>query len=271
MGTVPVIQDKGNEHYGIMVTAGEIEALFMAERDDRQRDHLMRFFKTGKGEYGEGDEFLGLKVPQTRAIVKQASGLVPLEEIMKLLYSKWHELRLCGFLLLVEEMRRCVSGPSAKAGRKGYDPQKNEARRREIAEFYLSHARQANNWDLVDLSCEYILGPYIRLSAEQDYGILYKLAMSENLWEQRISIVSTLDFIREGVFSPTLHIADMLMDNPHDLIHKATGWMLREIGKRDMRTLTDWLETRYARLPRTALRYAIERFDESERQYWLKR
>lgn len=253
------------------ITAADIEKILMDQRDDRQRDHLMRFFKTGQGQYGEGDMFLGLKVPQTRTVVKQASRRVSLKEIETLLYSPWHEVRLCGFLLLVEEMKACLPKKSAKKAIDIDKENKHKSRRKEIAEFYLQHARQANNWDLVDLTCEYILGPYIRLSATPDYGILYKLSESDNLWEQRIAIVTTLDFIREGIFSPTLELADRLIGHPHDLIHKAIGWTLREIGKRNKSVLTDYLEERSNRLPRTTLRYAIERFSEDERQYWLRR
>lgn len=252
------------------ITAAEIERILTDQRDERQRDHLMRFFKTGEGQYGEGDQFLGLKVPQTRAVVKQAALRVPFEEIETLLYSQWHEVRLCGFLLLVEEMKACLPKKSAKRTL-GEDNDKMKTRRKEIAEFYLRHARQANNWDLVDLSCEYVIGPYIRLSDLPDYGILYRLSESDNLWEQRIAIVTTLDFIRKGIFTPTLMLADRLIDHPHDLIHKAIGWTLREIGKRDKTALTDYLEERYSRLPRTTLRYAIERCGEEERQYWLRR
>lgn len=249
------------------LTALEIERCLKELKDDRQRDNLMRFFKTGKGEYGEGDRFLGLKVPQTRAIVKEARLLIPLKEISQLLHSGWHEVRLSGFLLLVEEMK-------ANLPKKKDTPVTLKAKaekRKEIAEFYLLHARQANNWDLVDLSCEYILGPYLRLSGENDYSILYRLAQSDNLWEQRISIVSTFDFIRNGIFSPTLKIADMLLTHPHDLIHKAIGWMLREIGKRDQDILLSYLEKNYSRMPRTSLRYAIERLPSLQRLFWLQR
>ncbi len=249
------------------ISAAEIEELLVAEQDEKQRDNLMRFFKTGKGEYGEGDRFLGLKVPQTRAIVKEARLRVELEEISRLLYSSWHEARLAALLLLVEEMKANL--PKSKDTD---DVLKLKAdRREEIATFYLRHARRANNWDLVDLSCQYVLGPFLRLSGKEDYDILYHLAESDNLWEQRIGIVTTLDFIRNGVFSPTLYLCDRLISHPHDLIHKAIGWMLREIGKKDMDLLTDYLEKNYYRLPRTSLRYAIERMPEPERLYWLRR
>lgn len=250
-----------------MKNAKDIERLLMEKGDEKQRDHLMRFFKTGKGQYGEGDCFLGLKVPQTRAIVKEIRSLVSLEEIEQLLYSKWHEVRLCALLLIVEEMK--ANMPRSKDREETLKIK--EIKRKEIADFYLQHARQANNWDLVDLSCEFVLGVYIRLSKPDNYEILYRLAASNNLWEQRIAIVTTLEFIRNGIFQPTLKIADMLINHPHDLIHKAIGWMLREIGKRDKNTLNNYLEKNYSRLPRTALRYAIERFPEQERLYWLKR
>lgn len=253
------------------ITATEIETLLLAEQNERQREHLMRFFKTGEGEYGEGDRFLGLTVPQTRAIVKQAAHRVPLEEIEKLLYSPWHEVRLCGFLLLVEEMKSHLPKKHSRKSRDMEAETRHAAGRREIAELYLRHARQANNWDLVDLSCQYIVAPYIRLSENPEYNILYDLSASDNLWEQRISIVTTLDFIREGILAPSLELADRLIGHPHDLIHKAIGWVLREVGKRDKKTLTDYLEKCYKQLPRTSLRYAIERFTEPERQYWLKR
>lgn len=246
------------------VTAQEILEMLIAERNEDQRRILMRFFKTGPGEYGEGDEFLGLKVPQTRAIVREAKGQVPLCEIDLLLASGWHEARLCGLLLLVEEMRAALPKRSCRDDKK-------EIRRKEIVEFYLSHARRANNWDLVDLSAPYILGTYLRLAEDPDYSIIDRLCQSDNLWEQRIAVVSTLDLIRHGIFDHTLRMVDRLMDHKHDLIHKATGWMLREIGKKDKDIMLEYLESRYQRLPRTTLRYAIEKLPEAERIYWLHR
>ena len=247
--------------------AADIEQLLWEKRDDSQRDHLMRFFKTGQGQYGEGDCFLGLKVPQTRAIVKQVRLLVDFENIERMLYSRWHEVRLCALLLLVEEMKANI--PNKKDDE--FTLKTKERKREEIARFYLRHARRVNNWDLVDLSCEFVVGAYIRLSGKGNYDILYRLSQSDNLWEQRIAIVSTHEFIRHGIFHPTIHISEMLIDHPHDLIHKAVGWMLREIGKRDKDVLLSYLEKNLDRMPRTALRYAIERFPETERQYWLKR
>ena len=171
--------------------ATEIEKRMEGMRDEAQRQVLMRFFKTGKGQYGEGDEFLGLKVPQTRALVKEIRGEVSDDEIERLLESRYHEVRLCGFLLMVEEMKRAKLHPE---------------RRREIAELYLRHGRRANNWDLVDLSAPYIVGEYL-LDVEADRSVLYRLAASDNLWEQRIAIVSTMMLIRHGQMDDTLRIA----------------------------------------------------------------
>lgn len=251
-----------------MITAVDILEALTDLKNDKQRDVLMRFFKTGEGEYGEGDRFLGLKVPQTRLVVKMAKRQVPFDEIEKLLYSEWHEARLCGLLLLVEEMKAAL--PRSK------EPLTAKAERREsIAKFFLRHARQANNWDLVDLSCEYILGLWLLYPLSDgsmpQRKILDELSRSENLWEQRISIVSTFTLIRAGQFEDTIRIAEKLLNHRHDLIHKAVGWMLREIGKRDIAVLQKFLENNYQRMPRTALRYAIEKMDENERQYWLKR
>lgn len=242
------------------ITATEVENLIRLEENEEQKEVLMRFFKTGPGQYGEGDRFLGLKVPKTRSIVRGVKGKIPLNEIEKLLDSNWHEIRLAGFLLLVEEMKSQLPKKKYKG---------NYQRRKEIAELYLKNAYKANNWDLVDLSAEYILGPFIRFDSPDDWSVLSRLAESDNLWEQRISIVTTLDFIRKGWFEPTLNIADKLLHRPHDLIHKAIGWMLREIGKRDYDTLIAYLHKRYDQLPRTSLRYAIERMPENERKYWL--
>lgn len=243
-----------------MTTASELIDLLEQQADETQRLNLMRFFKTQKGQYGEGDQFLGLKVPQTREIVKAARGDIPLSEIEKLLYSKWHEVRLCGFLLLVEEMKKSL--PKKKT---------NPAERRdEIAEFYLRHAQQANNWDLVDLSCRDIIGEWI-LHSEGNERILDTLADSDNLWKQRIAVVATWPLIKQRRFDEIFHISTKLLEHPHDLIHKAIGWMLREVGKVDSDSLRHYLATYYEKIPRTSLRYAIERFSASERQYWLKR
>ena len=201
-----------------MITAEDVIETLSSMRNESQREILCRFFKTGKGDYGEGDCFLGLKVPQTRSVVKEARGKVALSEIEKLLYSEWHEVRLCGFLLIVEEMKAALP--------KRREPLTAKAdRRRELAEFFLKHARRANNWDLVDLSCEYILGWWMLYplpdGAMPRRDVLDRLAESSNLWEQRIAIVTTLELIRAGQFDDTLRIARKLLQHKHDLIHKA--------------------------------------------------
>lgn len=249
-----------------MTTAEEILGILESMADERQAAHLMRFFKTGKGSYGEGDRFLGLRCPQTRMIVREARGDVPFEEIEKLLGSEWHEARFAGFMLLVEEMKSAL-------------PKKKEpltahaARRDEIAAFYLRNARRANNWDLVDMTCPKILGEWLLYPSADgqlpDRGILDRLVVSDNLWEQRIGIVTTWRLIKEGQFGDTLRLAAKLLPHPHDLIHKATGWMLREVGKKDMDSLTDFLEEHHSGMSRTTLRYAIEKMTESDRRYWL--
>ncbi len=248
-----------------MTTANDIIETMLQMRNEKQRLILQGFFKTGKGQYGERDKFLGLKVPQTRMVVKEARHDVPLREIETLLYSEWHEVRLCGFLLLVEEMKAAL--PKRKST--GCPD-----RRKEIAEFYLLHAKQANNWDLVDLSCSYILGTFLLYPLPDgkmpQRNILDKLSESHNLWEQRISIVATAALIKNGEFDDTLRIAEKLLHHPHDLIHKAIGWMLREVGKNDIEVLRRFLFKHHSVMPRTALRYAIEKMEPEERKRWMK-
>lgn len=248
------------------VKAEEIIATLLSMGDEWQRENLMRFFKTGKGEYGEGDKFIGIKVPNTRLVVKEARLRVPFEEIEILIKSEWHEVRLCGFLLLVEEMKAALPKarevPALKAGR-----------REEIARFYLKHARMANNWDLVDMSCPKILGKWLLYPQADgtmpDRHILYQLAASSNLWEQRIAMVTCWMLIRADLYDDALHLATLLLPHPHDLIHKAVGWMLREIGKRDMTTLEDYLDKHVHEMHRTTLRYAIEKMGEEKRQHYM--
>lgn len=247
-------------------TAEDITAALMQMEDPIQRENLCRFFKTGEGDYGEGDMFLGVRCPQTREVVKMARYHVSFDEIEKLVYSPWHEVRLCGFLLLVEEMLHAL--PTRKG-----DTMEKARRREEIAKFYLRHARQANNWDLVDMTCPKILGHWLLhplpSGTMSDRQLLDRLAQSDNLWEQRIAIVTNWMLIRQGQYDDTFRIADRLLSHPHDLIHKAVGWMLREVGKQDMDALEDYLATRYHRLHRTTLRYAIEKMNERRRQEWL--
>ena len=248
------------------VKADDIIATLISMGDEWQRENLMRFFKTGKGQYGEGDRFIGIKVPDTRMVVKEARLRVPLDEIAVLLDSEWHEARLCGFLLLVEEMKAAL--PKARQPLTA-----NAGRRDEIARFYLQHARSANNWDLVDMSCPKILGKWLLYPQADgtmpDRQVLYRLAASSNLWEQRIAIVTCWMLIRSDDYDDTLRLATQLLPHPHDLIHKAVGWMLREVGKRDMATLEDYLDSHAHEMHRTTLRYAIEKMSEEKRRYYL--
>lgn len=250
------------------VSAADIIATLEAMGNDAQRQVLLRFFKTGAGQYGAGDEFLGLRVPQTRRVVREARLRVALPSIELLLASRWHEVRLCGLLLLVEEMSAALPRPSGRA-----DAEQLARRRQEIAGFYLAHARSANNWDLVDLSASPVLGAWLLHplagGAMPDRGVLDRLAGSDCLWEQRIAIVATHALIRAGEHADTLRIATLLLSHPHDLIHKAVGWMLREVGKRDVGLLRDYLRRHRHAMARTTLRYAIERLAPDERREWL--
>jgi 3-methyladenine DNA glycosylase AlkD len=213
---------------------------------------LQGFFKTGKGEYAEGDVMLGVVVPLTRNIVKRSSKL-PLNEIQILIDSKYHEVRLAGFLFLVKQFKKA-----------------KEEERKEIFDFYLKNAHKANNWDLVDITCRDIIGLYL-LDKEEGRGVLHRLAERNNLWEQRIAIVSTWTFIKYKQFTDTLVIAEKLLNHKHDLMHKAVGWMLREVGKKDKAVLVDFLEKHHKKMPRTSLRYAIEHFSTEERSYFMKK
>jgi 3-methyladenine DNA glycosylase AlkD len=209
---------------------------------------LSGFFKTGKGQYGEGDIFLGVTVPRQRRIANKY-GFLSLKDIETLLSSRVHEHRLVALLILVQQYRKA-------------DIQEKET----LADFYLGHATRINNWDLVDLSAPYILGDHLY---GKDAAVLFRLALSENLWERRIAIIATFAFIRKYRFSETLGIAEALLRDQHDLIHKAVGWMLREVGKRDVMSLERFLKDHADAMPRTMLRYAIERFTASKRQYWM--
>lgn len=211
---------------------------------------LQRFFKTGPGQYAEGDVFLGLVVPLTRSIAK-ANKRTPLSELQVLMDSKYHEARLCALLIIVEQFKKA-----------------SPAQRHVLYDFYLKNARSINNWDLVDVTCPHIVGAYL---LDKDRSLLYELAAGDNLWEQRIAMVSTIAFIRKGEFIDTFALAERLMTHKHDLMHKAIGWMLREVGKRNREELTAFLETHATRLPRTALRYAIEHYPEEQRQCFLKK
>ena len=220
--------------------------------DPTQVEGLMRFFKTGPGQYGYGDLFMGIKVPVTRSVVKECWKDVGFTELEECVTSKYHEVRLAALLALVE-----IFGHNKK----------NTALQKQCVDFYLSHTDYINNWDLVDLSAPYILGAY--LVDKDDRQILYRLAESANMWEQRISIVSTLMLIRHGQFADTMNLAEHFLHAKHDLMQKATGWMLREVGKRDEALLTTFLERHKTTMPRTMLRYAIEKFGPEQRRYFM--
>ena len=224
----------------------ELQALSNAEK----REIFPRFFKTGKGEYGEGDRFLGVTVPSIRAIAKQYKN-ISLNEIRELIQSEWHEVRLCALLIMVEKSKK-----------------KDEALRQQLFDLYLSQTDRINNWDLVDLSCRFIVGEYL---LDKSRDILYQLAQSPLLWDNRIAIVSTYAFIRKGQLEDTYALSDIMMHHPHDLMHKAIGWMLRETGKRNPERLYDYVMNHRADMPRTMLRYAIEKFSPTERSVLMKR
>ncbi len=266
------------------MTAKEIIAYMESLQNEEQRRVLMGFFKTGPGEYGEGDEFLGLKVPQTREVVKNVWKDFPLSEVPELLMSKWHEVRLCGLLILVAKFERLTKRAAAKTPLECTEAKKQKAQecteeaikgRDEILTMYLQYAEQANNWDLVDLSVHKILGHWLLLPTnlgDRDYKIkvLDGLAQSDNLWKQRMSMVCSWKTSQMGDPSWCLRYAEIHLHHPHDLMHKAVGWMLREMGKRvSMDLLRDFLRQHAHEMPRTMLRYAIEKMTEQERQYWL--
>jgi len=211
---------------------------------------LQKFFKTGKGSYGEGDIFLGVPVPVQRKIASKHNKL-SLPELQQLLDSPVHEHRMTALLILILQ----------------YD-KAEEQHKKQIIKFYLKNIKNINNWDLVDLSAPHILGNY--LSTKKDHTMLYDLARSKNLWKRRIAIISTYAFIKQKKFTDTLKISKLLLTDEHDLIHKAVGWMLREVGKRDQHITEKFLNEHYKSMPRTMLRYAIEKFDETKRKSYLK-
>ncbi|MEW5904195.1 MAG: DNA alkylation repair protein [Pseudomonadota bacterium] len=210
---------------------------------------LQGFFKTGPGQYGEGDVFLGIKVPVLRTFAKQHADAT-LDDIQRLLDSVYHEERTLALLLSMQRYAR-----------------HDEKGRRVIFDLYLANTPRINNWDLVDISAPHIVGRHLQ---DGPRTLLHTLARSDSLWERRIAIVATFHFIRRNDFADTLHIAEMLLEDDHDLMHKAVGWMLREVGKRDQPLLESFLRRHYTRLPRTTLRYAIERFQPALRQHYLK-
>jgi 3-methyladenine DNA glycosylase AlkD len=233
-----------------MIDFNDVKKDILNIADSGRIEILQRFFKTKAGEYGHGDIFVGAYVPNIRRIAKKYSKLY-VEDINELLYSKIHEERLCALLILVEQFE------------KG-----SEVEKKKVLNFYIKNVRQANNWDLVDLSAPKIVGEYLQDKAKD---ILYKFSESKNLWEKRVSIISTFSFIKSGSFEDCLKISKILLEDKHDLIQKAVGWMLREVGKRKAAVLEDFLTKNHRKMSRTTLRYAIEKFPEEKRQFWLKK
>ena len=234
-----------------MMTAEKIRQQLLVFGNPEKAEHSKYFFKTGKGQYGEGDIFIGCSVPETRAVAKiykEAS----LAELKNLLNDEFHECRLCALIILVAQFQKA-----------------SEFKRREIVDFYLSHTHRVNNWDLVDLSCCQIIGEWLK--ERQDRTLLYTLAQSGLLWEQRIAVVSTMAFIRNNDFTDTLRLCELFLTHTHDLMHKACGWMLREAGKRDEVILTGFLDRYYSVMPRTMLRYSIERLSPVQKSKYMQR
>lgn len=228
----------------------------LSHQDPSQVAGLSRFFKCGPGQYGEGDRFLGIKVPITREVVKNTWKEVTFEDLEECISSEYHELRLAALLTLIEIFSHSKKKPEVQQS---------------CIDFYLSHTTFINNWDLVDLSCYPLLGVWL---LDKDRTLLYDLARNgKTIWEQRIGIVSTMTFVRAGQLDDTFAIADLFLnenEHLHDLLEKAVGWLLREAGKRDSKRLANWLYPRASSMPRTMLRYAIEKFPETERQHYLK-
>ena len=235
----------------------EIEKSLFKVKNPEKAAHLQKFFKTGRGEYGEGDMFLGINVPVTRAIIKNFKDKSSISDVKDLINSQWHEIRLAGFLLLVEIYKKYVREKKVEDAKACVD-------------FYLDNLISGNNWDLVDLVAPYLLGDWL-VSHYDDRKILYELSDNKrNLWEQRVAIVSTLPLIKNREFDETFHIAIKYFNHPHDLIHKATGWMLREVGKKGgYERLKNFLNQYGPIMPRTMLRYSIEKFEPEIRHHYL--
>jgi len=233
-----------------MLSAIQVISAVHQQANKLQAANLARFFKTGKGEYGEGDVFYGLMVPQSREIAKKFNEL-ELPEIKKLLTSPIHEIRLIGLLILVDQFTK---GDVIK--------------QRMVVDFYLDNTKYINNWDLVDLTAHKILGVWL---LDKSTKILFELANSNNLWERRIAVISSFAHIKNNNFKPTLALAKILLKDEHDLIQKAVGWMLREMGKKSIKDLRRFLDANVGKMPRTMLRYAIEKLPAKERQSYLKK
>lgn len=231
------------------MTHKDVKADLRALANPEKAAFFQGFFKTGPGQYGEGDQFLGIAVPPQRIIAQKYRQLPP-DETEKLVQDPFHECRLTGLIIWTNQARRA-----------------GEENRKLIFERYLQNRPFVNNWDLVDTSCPEIIGKYL---LNKDRGVLYELAQTNHLWSQRIAMVSTLAFIRKNQFQDTFQLAELLLSHRHDLMHKAVGWMLREVGKKNSDALEEFLHDHAGRFPRTALRYAIERFEPARRKYYLE-
>jgi 3-methyladenine DNA glycosylase AlkD len=236
-----------------MINASTLRAVRADLREHADPDdavNLMRFFKTAPGQYGDGDQFLGIRVPVLRRLARTHRAL-PVDDALTLLTSKWHEERSLALFLLVGHYKRA-----------------DQAGKQRIHDAYLANTNHINNWDLVDCSAEHIVGPHLD---PNDVRLLDELAKSDDVWERRIAMLATFHWIKQKEFGPALHIAERLLHDDHDLIHKAVGWMLREIGNRDGETERRFLDKHGATMPRTMLRYAIEKFPEAERRRYMQR
>lgn len=231
------------------VSLKDVKAQMQELSNPKIAEHSLRFFKTGPGEYGEGDLFLGIRVPVTKKVARKFKEL-PVDEVLKLLKSKYHEERLLALIMLVNRFKK-----------------ETDKEQKKIYEAYLSHTEYINNWDLVDGSAHQIVGGYL---FERDRKPLYQLAKSKSLWERRISMIATYTFIKKNDFVDTLKLSEILLPDEEDLIHKAVGWMLREVGKLDLEVEEKFLQKHYKKMPRTMLRYAIEKFVEKKRQGYLQ-
>lgn len=230
------------------MTAKRVKEQLLALGNPQKAKHTEYFFKTGKGEYGEGDRFIGCSVPEIRHVAKDNKDL-PLGELQLLLDDEIHDCRLCALVILTECFKKA-----------------SEEKRQSLVNFYLANTHRINNWDLVDMSAYHILGEWLK---DKDRSILYQLAESKILWEQRIAVIATMTFIKMNDFTDTLRLSKLFLSHPHDLIHKACGWMLREVGKRDEAVLTNFLEQFAHQMPRTMLRYSIEKLTPAQRTYYL--
>lgn len=232
------------------MSASNVKRELLSLGNPQRAEHSTYFFKTGKGEYAEGDKFIGCTVPETRKVAKAHKNL-SFDELIKLLKDEYHECRFCALVILAGQFKKA-----------------DNAKRKEIIDFYLANTTGVNNWDLADVSAYTLLGEWL---TDKDKSVLYRLAESENLWEQRIAVVSTMAFIRKNNFEETLKLSELLLTHKHDLIHKACGWMLREVGERHEKSLIDFLDKHHKTMPRTMLRYSIEKLTPEQRKMYMKK